>query len=544
MPRFVALPGSQKQLLPNSRPAGAVDLSQLATLTIRVRAKGNLQDLVKKAYQLAVTPLDQRVYLTHEELAGLHGASADDLDKIEHYAQTHDLVVRHRSAAERSVVVQGTLKKLLNAFQANLHLYHHASGTYRGRTGEIGVPQELDGIVTGVFGFDTRPKHRAPSRLKRAAQQMQSADAGPGGDKGVSASDFAARYQFPATHAGVPLDGSGQTIAIIELGGGFTSSDLKAFFHEVGKPVPKVSAISVDHAHNAPTTANSDDGEVMLDIEVAGAVVPKAKFAVYFAPNNGDKGFLDAISAAVHDTQRKPSVISVSWGGPEQSSDEQGIQAFHELFAVAANLGITICVASGDHGTADQASSHWDGEIHVDHPACDDLVLACGGTQIEAGKDVVWNDGTAFDPNTPGGGGWASGGGISAIFPVPSYQEGANKVKSLKTHKPGRGVPDIAMSATNYFTRVDGSEGASGGTSAVAPLMAALVAQLNQARKKNVGFLNPFLYTHAGKGVVTDVTSGTNAIHQTIAGYHAAAGWDPCTGLGTPVGLAILKQLP
>jgi len=182
------------------------------------------------------------------------------------------------------------------------------------------------------------------------------------------------------------------------------------------------------------------------------------------------------------------------------------------LFAAAGALGITICVASGDHGTADEDAQDWDKKIHVDHPAVDDLVLGCGGTQIDdQGNDVVWNDGTPFDVNVPGGGGWAGGGGISEMFAVPAYQVNANLPVSIDRGKPGRGVPDIAMSATNYFTRVDTSEGASGGTSAVAPLMAALVAQLNQATQKNVGFLNPFLYANVAKGVVQDVTIGTNA---------------------------------
>ena len=159
-------------------------------------------------------------------------------------------------------------------------------------------------------------------------------------------------------------------------------------------------------------------------------------------------------------------------------------------------------------------------EIYVDYPASDDLVLGCGGTQIEDGKDVAWNDGTPFNANVQGGGGWASGGGISEVVPVPSYQQGAHLPVSIDNGKPGRGVPDIAMSATDYFTRVDNTEGASGGTSAVAPLMAALVARLNQAKKKNVGFLNPFLYANAAK-VMHDVTSGTNAIKNTLKGYSA-----------------------
>jgi kumamolisin len=537
-PVYVALPGSKRTLLPNSRLAGPINPSEMVSVTVRVASAGDPEALAQKAYELANTPMAERKYLTHEELEKRHGAKQEDLDKIEHFAQEHDLMVVHRSAAERSVVLKGKLGDLLAAFHADVQIYHHSTGTYRGRRGEIMLPEELSKFVTGVFGLDTRPKHRAPHRQKRAAQS------GPGGGNGVAATNFASRYNFPNALNGTTLDGAGQTIAIIELGGGYRRSDLSVFFKEVKTPMPQVSSISVDHAGNDPTTADSADGEVMLDIEVAGAVAPKAKFAVYFAPNNGDKGFLDAISAAVHDSQRKPSVISISWGGPEVSTDQQGVKAYHELFAAAGALGITVCVASGDHGTADLDAGDWDGKIHVDHPASDDLVLGCGGTQIVSGTDVVWNDGTPFDVNAPGGGGWAVGGGISEIFPVPSYQGSAKLPVSIDNGKPGRGVPDIAMSATNYFSRVDTSEGASGGTSAVAPLMAALVVRLNQAKKKNVGFLNPFLYSNAAKGLVRDVTSGTNAIKDTVRGYDAGPGWDACTGLGTPDGTAILNNLP
>lgn len=536
MASYVPLPGSRRTILPNSRPAGPIDPSEIASLTVRVRSVGDPKKLIKKAYDLAVSPLTKRTYLTHAELEKRHGASKEDLDKVEQFAQEHDLMVVHRSAAERSVVLKGKLGDLLAAFHADVQMYHHAMGTYRGRRGEITLPEELSSIVTGVFGFDTRPKHRAPFRQKSATQS------GPGGQNGVAATDFATRYNFPTALNGTALDGTGQTIAFIELGGGFRSSDLKVFFKEIGESAPIVSSVSVDHAGNDPSTADSADGEVMLDLEVAGAVAPKAKLVVYFAPNTG-QGFVDAISTAVHDSQRKPSVISISWGSPEDSVDQQSIQAYHEIFAAAGAMGITVCVAAGDHGTADLDSSHWDGRIHVDHPASDDLVLACGGTQIDSGNDVVWNDDTPFNVNTQGGGGWATGGGISEIFKVPSYQTNANLPVSIDNGQSGRGVPDIAMSATNYFTRVDTAEGASGGTSAVAPLMAALVARLNQAKGTNVGFLNPFLYSNVTKGVVHDVTSGTNAITDTIKGYNAGPGWDACTGLGTPDGGAILKAL-
>lgn len=538
MAGYVPLPGSKRTLLPNSHPAGPVDRSVIDSITVRVRSIGKTEDLEKQVYDESRKPLAERTYIPRTELAKTHGASAADLDLVEQFAQRHNLMVVHRSAAERSIVLRGALGDLLNAFPADLSMYHHSSGTYRGRRGEISMPKELEGIVTGVLGFDTRPKHRAPHRQKLLSQS------GPGGGNGEAATFFAQRYNFPSSFQGTTLDGTGQTIAIIELGGGFQSSDLTVFFNEIGVPLPAVSAISVDHAGNQPTTPDSADGEVMLDIEVAGAVAPNANYAVYFAPNNGDQGFIDAISAAVHDTERNPSVISISWGGPESTSDQQGIAAFHQVFVAAAAAGVTICVAAGDHGTADMDAADWDNHIHVDHPAVDDLVLGCGGTQVnDQNQDVVWNDGTPFDASVPGGGGWATGGGVSEVFAVPSYQANANIPVSIDNGSAGRGVPDIAMSATNYFTRVDSSEGASGGTSAVAPLMAALVALLNQAKAKNVGFLNPFLYANVALGVVHDVTQGTNAIANTVNGYNAGPGWDACTGLGTPDGTAILNNL-
>lgn len=527
---YVPLNGSKRELLPNSHAAGPVDLSEIASLTIRVRSVGDPMDLVQRAHELGRTPVAERRYLTHAELAEQHGAAEADLEAVARFATDHNLVVVRRSAGERSVVVKGPLRDLIAAFHADVGLYHHSTGAYRGRRGELEVPRELGDIVTGVFGFDTRLRHRT--------RHPTGGRAGGHAHSGVIATEFAARYRFPTEANGMKLDGAGQTIALIELGGGYREADLAAFFAEAGVATPQIATVSVDHAGNQPSTANSADAEVMMDIEIAGVVAPSARIAVYFGPNS-DQGFLDALSAAVHDTARKPGVISISWGAPETATDRQGIDAFHEICAAAANLGVTICAAAGDHGCADRGAGDWDGNIHVDHPSSDELVLGCGGTQIDGGVDVVWNDGTPFDVS--GNGGWATGGGISQVFGVPAYQQGLKLPEALHGGKPGRGVPDIAMSATNYFMRVDGVEGAAGGTSAVAPLMAGLIARLNQARNKNIGFINPLLYKNPS--MLTDVTRGTNAIDQGPPGYQAGAGWDACTGLGTPDGTAMLEKL-
>jgi kumamolisin len=360
-----------------------------------------------------------------------------------------------------------------------------------------------------------------------------------GPDGSVPSTSFAQRYNFPQTFNSTTLDGTGQCIGIIELGGGYTNTDLQTYFSEIGTPLPNVVSFSTDGSTNQPSgDPNSADGEVMLDIEVAGAVAPAAQVVVYFGPNQGN-GFYDAINAAVHDTEHKPSVLSISWGESEDYVDDQTLQAFSELFVEAASLGITVCAASGDHGTANATAQEWDNQIHVNHPACDPYVLACGGTQIANGQDVVWNDGTTLDQ-----GGWVTGGGVSVKFPVPAYQNGVAIPNSLQSGAAGRGLPDLSGSATEYYVRVDSGEGPSGGTSAVAPLIASLVLLLNQATGKRVGFLNPFLYSNTTKGITTDVVSGNNAVAQTVAGYQAGPGWDACSGLGTPNGTAILNALP
>ena len=192
--------------------------------------------------------------------------------------------------------------------------------------------------------------------------------------------ELAALYNFPAG------DGKGECIAIIELGGGYRNTDLKSYFTGLHMTEPKVSSVSVDHGKNHPTgDPNGPDGEVMLDIEVAGAIAPAAKIVVYFAPNT-DAGFLDAITTAIHDTANKPSVISISWGGPESGWTQQAMTAFDQAFQAAAAMGVTVCAASGDNGSGDGVN---DGGDHVDFPASSPYCLACGGTSVRAADNTI-----------------------------------------------------------------------------------------------------------------------------------------------------------
>lgn len=290
----------------------------------------------------------------------------------------------------------------------------------------------------------------------------------------------------------------------------------------------------MDHGKNAPTgSANGADGEVMLDIEIVGSIAPAATIAVYFAPNT-DAGFIDAVTSAIHDATNKPSVISISWGSAESTWTAQAMTAMDDAFQAAASMGITVCVASGDNGSNDDVGGSSE---HVDFPASSPFALGCGGSSLRASNnkvittEVVWNDGA---------GSGATGGGISDFFPGPPWQAGISAEHSNGKSSPlkNRGVPDVAGDAdpeTGYAVRIDGSDTVIGGTSAVAPLWAALIARLNQTIGSPLGYLNPRLYEN--QQALRDITQGNNG------GFAAAKGWDGCTGLGSPNGKLLLSAL-
>ncbi|MFZ0961574.1 MAG: S53 family peptidase [Terriglobia bacterium] len=523
----VNIAGSERAPLHGARLVGPADPQERieVTLVLKPVTSAALPSLERTG---KVKP-HERAHLSREEFAAKHGADPKDIAKIDAFAHEHGLDVGPVNLAARTVVLFGTVQAMSEAFNVTLQMYDHPTGRYRGRTGPVEIPGELDGVVQGVFGLDNRPQampHMRPIHEQGGAWHSS--------QKGVSylPTQVAKLYDYPAK-----VNGQGECIAIIELGGGYKTSDLSAYFQQLGIKEPQISAISVGGTGNRPTgDANGPDGEVMLDIEVAGSVAPGAQIAVYFCSNT-DAGFLQGITTAIHDSVRKPSVVSISWGGPEASWTSQAMTAFDQAFQAAGALGVTVTVAAGDNGSSDGVK---DGLAHVDFPASSPNVLACGGTRlIGSGQTItaetVWNDGTS---------GGATGGGISAFFiPPPAYQSSSNLPPSANPGaKPGRGVPDVAGDAdpvTGYQVRVDGQNTVIGGTSAVAPLWAGLVALLNQSLGKSVGYLNPWLYTTAAAtpGVIHDITSGNNGA------YEARVGWDACTGLGSADGAKIQAAL-
>lgn len=509
---WVELPGSHRDA-PAATKVGPTPPDTPVTVSVYLKDHGGdpLLDLPPQAIPAA--PVETKAAVAADRRAALAAARAGDHDlaTVVAFAHAQGLDVVATDPARRLVTLAGPAAAVETAFATSLADYVGPAGPFRSRSGVLKVPADVAPAVGAVLGLDTRPQ--ATPKLRRRARVAS----------GFLPNAVGAIYGFPQGH-GV---GAGQTIGIIELGGGFRDSDTAAAFKAMGLPAPTVVAVGVDGAANDPATDPDANGEVALDIQVAGGVAPGARIAVYFAPNTS-QGFVDAISTAVHDPVNAPSVVSISWGSAESTWTPQALAAMTSALRDAATLGVTVFAASGDNLATDGVA---DGKAHVDFPASSPYVVGCGGTLLSASAgrrsaESVWNS---------GGGG--TGGGVSAKFARPAYQSAAGVPKGPRGG--GRGVPDVAGDAdpnSGYRVVVDGKTEQIGGTSAVAPLWAGLVAAINAAAPKPVGFAHPALYGNAAR--FNDIVIGDNKVAG--VGFAAGPGWDACTGLGTPIGAALV----
>ncbi len=519
----INLPRSERVVPPWATHIGRTDAQQVISVSV----------IVKRKNPLSLRELGGH-RVSREEFDAQYAADPATFAAMRRFAHQHGLAVDEAasSLSRRTIVLRGTVQAMERAFGVELHDYEEtadpnvpaphvrAGRRFHGFTGTISLPETHAGLVDAVLGLDARPIARPHFRFRKDLKSAAAPAAGGEQPEPFNPPQVAQLYNFPTN-----VNGSGETIGILELGGGYNTSDLETYFQGLGLKVPTVVAVSVDGGTNSPTNANSADGEVALDIEVAASIANGANIAVYFAPNT-DQGFIDAITTAVHDTTNSPSVLSISWGGPESTWAQSSITALDDACQSAGALGVTITVASGDNGSSDGVS---DGQNHVDFPASSPHVLACGGTELIASgttieSETVWNDGSQ---------GGASGGGFSTVFAAPTWQTGVEGFTGTM-----RGVPDVAGDAapeSGYNILVDGDQEVVGGTSAVAPLWAALIALINQQKGSAVGFVNPTLYTDPGD--FHDITQGNNGA------YSAGPGWDPCTGLGSPDGEEIATAL-
>ncbi|HTZ95720.1 MAG TPA: S53 family peptidase [Terriglobales bacterium] len=524
--KHLPIAGSERNPLPGAHEVGPANPKEQIDVTIRLHSRERKKPIVDP--ETLTKTIGKRTLLSRKEFEGRYGADEASIAKVEQFAKQNGLSVKEKSAARRTVILSGTVAAMSAAFGVELKEYEYGGGKYRGRTGPVHIPAELADVIEGVFGLDNRPQARPHFRRRKGHASAHAAST----NLSYAPPQVASLYQFPTR-----VNGAGECIALIELGGGYKPADLTAYWSQLNlTTTPNVSAVSVGNGSNKPTgDANGPDGEVMLDIEVVGSVAPGAKIVVYFAENT-DAGFLNAITTAVHDSTNKPSILSISWGGPESSWTQQAMTSMDEAFQSAAAMGITICVAAGDQGSTDGVN---DGLNHVDFPASSPHVLGCGGTKLVASgttitAETVWNE----IANNEG----ATGGGISDVFPLPTWQQNAGVPPSANsTHNVGRGVPDVAGDAdptTGYVTRVDGSPDVIGGTSAVAPLWAGLIALINESLGKPAGFVNALLYQSAStQKDFHPITSGNNGA------YSANGGWSACTGWGSPIGVQVATAL-
>jgi kumamolisin len=533
--RFIAIPGSDRVPVPGAKATRAADAEAWIEVTLK---------LARQAPLPAVDGRPTRHY-SAAELGAQFGASEAAVKRVASAFTALGLTVLASDAATRTVQLGGPVHAMEEAFQVRLLHFASAHGDYRGRVGALHVPAALENDIVGVFGLDNR---RAVRRRPDADHKRRAiAHLAPTAKKRpwFFPSELAAAYDFPDG------DGSGQTIGLLEFGGGYFPDDLAAFAKAAGlASLPDVVAISVD---KMPTNTKDEAvGEVMLDVEVVAGICPKATIPVWFSQFT-EKGWVDALDAAMHDAKYKPQVLSISWGYAEDAYiwTASAVKQVDEALKEAALMGITVCVASGDDGSSDGIT---DGHAHVDFPSSSPFVLAVGGTLLRTGtnrSERVWKDGDGLRADNGG----ATGGGVSARIARPAWQAGLDIAAVNPGQMAGRITPDVSANAsanTGYYVVADGQAEISGGTSASAPLWACLVARMNQqleAGGKRVGYLTPLLYGAAaggnaplGKVAFNDIHAGDNVTAK-VGGFKSQAGFDAVTGWGTPKGKALLAAL-
>lgn len=520
----VRVVGERAELLDSEKP-GAPEGTRVGpskpdapmTVTIMAKSKASEKDIDETLGKII---RHERAPLTDAEFKNSFGADPDSVQRILKFAKDNHLKVEKVDDRSGQLVLKGNVSDLSKAFNVKIEDYKNGNTVSRERNGLISVPRNIAADVQGVFGLDSRPQ--AESHVKLLPPGIS-----PRAVSGYMPDEVANQYHFPKDSMG-----AGQSVGIVEFGGGLDLKDNSQYYKDHNLKEPKIQIVTIGDAKNKP--GGSADSEVALDTQVIGVVAPEANQQLIFAPNS-EQGFVDSITRATFPEKGEiqNSAISISWGMPESSWSEQAKQNLNLAFKKAALKGISVFAAAGDDGAKDKAP---DGKFTTDYPAADPWVTATGGTNlnIAADREVTWNDGTGpFSGST--------GGGISRSFPVPDFQTGVTMPADLnKEVKAGRGVPDISGDAspfTGYRVRYRGNETVMGGTSAVAPLYAALTMRLNGALGSPVGYLNPFLYKNGGTDIFRDITDGNNN------GYNAGPGWDAATGWGSIRGDKMLEAL-
>lgn len=495
------------------------------TFVLPLRNTEELEGLIECIYD----PTDEEnygKYLTTEEFAERFGPTEEDYANLIDYANSLGLTVTGTHSNRTLLNVSGQTESIEGAFNLQLHQYQKSSGrVFYAPDNDPEVPASIASIIHGIVGLDNHALRHTYNRRKETKEKVlvthsesHRYPSGPNG--GYSPKDLLTAYNL----IGVPAKGVHQIIALFELGR-YRESDIHKYAKHFGLPTPNLKNILVDGG-----SGGGIDPEVTLDIELALALAPKSHIYVYEGPNS-DQGVLNTYNRIATDNLAKQ--VSTSWGMGENLSSLQYLQAENAIFLQMAAHGQTIYAAAGDSGAYDDYPNS--SALVVDDPASQPYVVGVGGTRLTVnpssgayGSESVWNDGL---------GNGAGGGGVSSVWPIPSWQKNVPTVYS----KTQRNVPDVSLNAdqdTGYSIYYDGQWTIYGGTSCAAPLWAAFTARVNQVRVANqkpvIGFANPSFYAIGVGSSYTadfhDVEVGNNLHYSAGPGYDNASGWGSFNG--------------
>lgn len=518
--------------VPSKAMANAVYLGALesstqvpVTFVLPLRNKDVLEDLLQKMYD----PADKEhygKYLSSQEFIERFAPTEDDYKKVIAYAKSLGLTVTGKHPNRTLLNVSGQATALETAFNLRLEHYQQPNGRkFYAPSANPEVPTTIAAIIHGIVGLDNhavwRPFHRKKeTEFPISGAASHTFPSGPG--NGFGPNDLLTAYNLSQTAS----NGSGQVIALFELGG-YQASDINEYTKYFGLPTANLKNVLVDGG-----AGSGINPEVTLDIELALALAPQSQIYVYEGPNS-DQGVLDTYNRIATDNIAKQ--VSTSWGLGETLVNSQYLQAENAIFQQMAAHGQTIYAAAGDSGAYDNYSNDSTQTLMVDDPASQPYVVGVGGTRLTVNpvsgayeSESVWNNGL---------GKGAGGGGISTVWPIPSWQKNVATLSSATT----RNVPDVALNAdtnSGYAIYHDSQWQVFGGTSCAAPLWAAFTACVNQVLTANqqpvLGFANPVLYAiGAGSSYAADfhdVTSGNNLHYAAGKGYDNASGWGSFNG--------------
>ena len=549
VPGMVTLPGHVPAVVSQLSAKGQLPAATSLTLALGLplRNKEALTNLLQQIYDPAST--NYHHYLSPEQFTAQFGPTEQDYQAVISFAQANGLVVTGTHPNRMLLDVSGNVSDIQNAFHVTLRTYAHPTEArdFFAPDVEPSVPATLS--IQDISGLDS---YRRPHSMLKSKPPVQSSgvtvnaasgvtpNVGSGPSGNYIGNDFRAAYV-----PGTSLNGSGQTVALVQFDG-YLASDITAYAALAGRTNIPLQNVLIDGFSGAPTGTGGEI-EVSLDIEMVMSMAPAlSKIVVYegdpfnFHPND----VLNRIA-----TDKLAKQISCSWGwngGPTVTTDQ--------IFRQMAVQGQTFFTASGD-GDAYPAGTV-DSPFRFGTPSDSAYLTSVGGTTLTmngAGasyaSETVWNWGIRFGPIEDGIG---SSGAISTYYTIPTWQTNINMTASQGSTT-FRNMPDVAMTADDVLVIADGGVfyTGTGGTSVAAPLWAGFTALVNQqaadSGHASVGFINPVLYTIAAgtnyAACFHDITTGNNRWSGSPNLFNAVPGYDLCTGLGTPKGTNLINAL-